>query len=213
MTLGILLWVATWSTAYWQDWGGLAGLWSAIPERVLQHGELWRILTAAFVHSDLSHLLSNALGLGVLSFLTFGYYGFRVTPLLTLGLAAAANLIVMFTYSPQVRLVGASGWVYTLAGFWLVQFICLQRQYTLPGRWMRAVAVALATMGPSTYEPGVSYRTHVVGFFLGAVVSWFYFRIHRERLRSAEEWVLTSLERPLGWEEQADASSNRSRPS
>ena len=171
------------------EWRGVlgadAGL-AAIPRAVIDGQELWRLYTALFVHADLPHLVGNALPLAVFSYLLFSSFGAAVYPLGTVLLAGITNLIVLFTYAPDVRLVGASGAVYLMAGFWLVSYLGIERRY-LPGvRLVRCLGFALVVLLPTTLEPNVSYRTHAVGFAVGAVAGALHFLLRRDEFRAAE---------------------------
>ena len=51
---------------------------------------------------------------------------------------------------------------------------------------MRAVGIVLVVLLPSTLQENVSYRTHAIGFGLGVVSAFVYFRRNRESIRAAE---------------------------
>ena len=141
----------------------------------------------ASVHADLKHLLSNAIGLGVLSFLLYGYFGYKIYPCLILGVGAVVTLIAVMTYPPHTNLVGASGVIFLMAGFWLTLYVCLERRYSIGKRLVRAFGFFLIVLGPTTYSPQISYRTHAIGFGAGVLVAVVYFLANKDRFRFAEE--------------------------
>lgn len=177
---------------YWQQSPELS-LWNASGEKVFSEHQYWRLLSSLFVHSDLGHLLSNSYMLFILGLLTYGYFGFGVYPAMTLVAGILTNILTLLTYRPEVRLLGASGMVYFLAGFWLVMYVQIQRQYSWGSRWIRLLGIGLMILFPSAYEPNVSYRAHAIGLALGVLGAVFYFRTHKKRLRQAEVYKVTEV--------------------
>lgn len=175
------------SLLYWSNYSGLASQLPASMEQVLEQGQYWRLFTSIFVHSDWRHLLSNSLGICGLSFLLYGYFGFKIYPSLTLVAGAAVTFIALATYPPQTSLLGASGVVYLMAGFWLTLYVCLERRFSFGKRIFRVTGFLLIVMVPTSFSPEISYRTHAIGFAVGVVVSVLYFFSNKNRFRRAEE--------------------------
>jgi len=180
------------SVAYWSDIGGIAMFLPASREAVFVGGEYWRLVTSMFIHADLQHFLSNGLVLGVLSFLVYGYYGPRVFPAMTVLLGAVVTGISVESYPARVTLVGASGLVYLLAGFWLSLYLRIERRWPLKKRLFRAIGFGCIVLLPTAIEPGVSYRTHFIGFAVGVLFGLAYFSREKQRLRAAERIVFES---------------------
>lgn len=174
------------SYAYWENWRGIAAQLPGIPSRVFSNGEYWRLFTGMFIHSDIRHLISNFFGMGILSFLVYGYFGAAVILPLCLILGPVVNALSLLTYPMDASLMGASGVVYLLAGFWLSAYVGIDRRYSLGSRLMRSLGFTLAMLVPSTIEPQVSYRTHTIGFVVGALVGALYFLARREKIRGFE---------------------------
>ena len=170
----------------WRNGAALLPTLAATSKGALEEQEYWRLVTAIAVHSDLEHLFSNAIFLALFIYLLFGYFGFWVFPVLGLALAAFTNYLSLLTYPPQVSLVGASGLVYWMAGFWLSMYLLVERSLSLGKRILRTVGIALVVLFPSTLQENVSYRTHAIGFGLGAVSAGVYFRRRRESIRASE---------------------------
>jgi len=174
------------SVLFWTNWLGAAHLWPAVNSAVFTGGEVWRLLTALFIHGDFGHYLSNMYMLGIFSFFTFGYFGWNI--FLSLGLAGGAlvNALAIATYGPNIRLLGASGVVYLLGGFWLAVYFFVQRQYSVTSRLVRIFGMGLIIFFPTSFVENTSYRTHAIGFVVGLVLGAIYFWRNKARIRSQE---------------------------
>ena len=170
----------------WQNGAALLPTLAATSEGALEEHEYWRLMTAVAVHMDMAHFFSNAIFLALFPYLLFGYFGFWVFPVLGLALAGLTNYLSLLSYPAEVSLLGASGLVYWMAGFWLSMYLLVDRSLGLGKRVMRAVVIALLVMFPTTLQENVSYQTHAIGFGLGAVSAFVYFRRNRESIRAAE---------------------------
>lgn len=192
VTATSLLVLMGFSLLSWSRYTEYARLLPASGETVFTDGEYWRLFSTMFVHADLQHLLSNAIGFSAFSYLLYGYFGFKVFPCLSLGISAVVNLIALATYPPNTSLVGASGAIYFMAAFWLTLYIFLERRFPIGKRLLRAVGFMLIVLIPTSFSIQTSYRTHAISFFTGIVIAIPYFFANKERLRRAEvvepEW-------------------------
>lgn len=188
----MLISLVTWF--YWQNTGDLAHYLPAVNAQIFQHSQWWRIFTAVLIHADIEHLLSNLYMLWILSFFIFGYFGFRIFPLASYLISALVNLLAIKTYPPDIELLGASGWVYVLGGFWLTMYVFIQRQYPVMNRLLRVTGIALVVFLPSTFAPTTSYRTHAIGFLLGVAMGIFYFIKNKKQIRNKEVYKTTFVE-------------------
>ena len=177
------------SMLYWSDALGASALFPASRRAVYVDGELWRLLTSLVAHADIQHFLSNAIVFGVLAYLLYGYYGAVVYPGLTVLFGAITTALALRTYPATTLLVGASGVVYLMAGFWLALYLLIERRVRFGKRLIRAVGFGVIILFPTVIEPSVSYRTHFIGFLVGVSVAFAYYSKHRERLRSYERIV------------------------
>ena len=157
-------------------------------------GEYWRLLTAVFVHADVAHLLSNLYMLFIFSFFVYGYFGFLVFPVISLLTAVAVNFVAVMSYPPEMHLLGASGLVYILGGFWLTLYFFIQRQYSVLNRLLRVSGIALMVFFPSTFIPSTSYRAHGIGFLAGIIFGVFYYARKRTSILSHEVFKTTLIE-------------------
>ena len=170
----------------WSDSPDQFRLLAAVPSRVLDQQEYWRLFSALAVHSDWMHLFSNLPFVVFFSYLLYGYFGFGVYPVGVVVLSGVTNYLSLLTYSPQVHLVGASGMTYLMAGFWLTAYILVERSLSMKKRVLRSLSVALILLLPTTLQPDVSYRTHAIGLVLGIIAAAVFFQRHKRRIRAAE---------------------------
>jgi len=171
---------------YWQRRFNLTYQLPAIPERVFEHGEYWRLFTAIGAHSGWGHFFSNVPLFGVLAFLLYGYFGWLVYPVITLLLGAGVNYLSLLTYPEKTQLIGASGVVYLMAGAWLTLSFLIDRRFSIPKRVLRTLGFAGLFFIPTTFKPEVSYRTHAIGFGVGIVFAVAYFLFNRKKIRQLE---------------------------
>ncbi len=174
------------SVLVWRDSPELFRLLAAVPERVMDQQEYWRLFSALAVHSNWMHLFSNLPFVVFFGYLLYGYFGFGVYPLGVIVLSVVTNYLSLLTYSPEVHLVGASGMTHVMAGFWLAVYILVERSILLKKRVMRSLGVALILFLPSAVQPQVSYRTHAIGLALGIIAAAVYFQRRKRWIRAAE---------------------------
>src|SRR3990170_2983952 len=136
LTISVILGV---SLLAWRNGAALLPTLDVTSQGVLQKHEYWRLMTAMAVHADLMHFLSNGLLLAFFAYLLFGYFGFRVFPVLGVVMTALAHYLALVSYPYTVSLVGASGMVYWMAGFWLTMYLLVDRTLSFGKRIMRVV--------------------------------------------------------------------------
>ncbi len=146
-------------------------LWAS-GETVLKSNEYWRLATSLFVHSDMTHLISNAFVLLLFGWLLRAYFGFFIFPVLSLLAGIAVNYITISMYEPQVRLIGASGMNYAMVGLWLIFYMRYDTDHRLAVRILRSAGFFLALMFPASLNPETSYSAHAIGFAVGIVIGF-----------------------------------------
>ncbi|MCI0417600.1 rhomboid family intramembrane serine protease [bacterium] len=174
------------SLIYWGNSFGLRKWLNVDRDAVFVSHEYWRLLTGILVHADTNHFFSNALGLFLFGYLLNGYFGPTVYPMGVFVLGIVVNLVSIATYPPGTGLVGASGVVYLMAGFWLTLFVSTERRFSILQRLLRSIGFALVMLISSTFDPAISHRTHAIGFFTGIVYGLIYFFKAKEKIRAAE---------------------------
>jgi rhomboid protease GluP len=163
----VLFWVASGYAWKYPDSGGYAS-----GERVLEHGEAWRLLTALFTHADAGHLFSNTPLFLIFGWYLYAFFGPLAFPGAALVVGVLSNLATIATYDPQAELVGASGMLYGMIALWLVLYVRFESAYTVPMRIFRSVGVALLLLFPTTFQESTSYMAHAAGFAIGLVVGF-----------------------------------------
>jgi rhomboid protease GluP len=194
VTLSSVILLVVSSSAYWDNWGDLQSALPAIPEAVFRHHEFWRLITGQLIHSDWNHLADNLFPFILLSYLLYGYFGAAIFPLASLVMGMLTFMAALWTYPPEVQLVGASGMIYAMAAFWLALYLFVDRRYWFPRRLLHSAGFALVFLFPSTLQPNVSYRTHAIGFGVGLLCGATYYALYRRWLRTFE---VTHVEEPL----------------
>ncbi|HWA87992.1 MAG TPA: rhomboid family intramembrane serine protease, partial [Opitutus sp.] len=128
--------------ARWPEWTR----WGAVDTHaIFGRGEWWRAFTALFLHADIGHLVSNALG-GLLVFSALVSTIGRRRGWLLLGLAAVAgNLAAAAMHYPdEYRSLGASTAIFAALGLLTGRAVRAASRTTHPHRW-RGLFVPLAS--------------------------------------------------------------------
>ena len=183
----LLMFVA--SLYAWQDGGRTMAEFSGNSDAIFNGGEYIRLFTSQFLHADLKHLLSNSVFFLFFSYLLFGYFGFWVFPVLTAFLGGLVIYLTLLTYPAGVSILGASGTVYLMAGFWFSSYICIERSRSIARRIVHVVGISMILLIPSAVSPQVSYSSHIIGFSLGLAAGLIYYFSHRARLLAREERI------------------------
>ncbi|MBT7611564.1 MAG: rhomboid family intramembrane serine protease [Bacteriovoracaceae bacterium] len=199
------------SRIYWSFNPGWGELLAASPDKVFRDGEYWRLFTSSFIHADLSHLLANSYMLGVMGYFVNYHYGAITYPILGFVAGIFINLIVISDFTGKSTLVGASGVVYYLWGFWLILYIFIQRHVPLNRRLMKVTAIGIFVLAPSQFKPQVSYYAHVVGLFLGMISGFTYYLKNRRQYHSYEVWedIVEIVDTELEFQALNSDSKNR----
>lgn len=152
-----------------------------IPTRVVKHGELHRLLTAAWVHGDTGHLLMNMLSL----YFFAGYVerSLGTVPFLVLYVACAVlgfvPTVLRHRSDLRYRSLGASG---AVAGviFSAILINPSIRMYLMfipipvPG-WLFAVAyLAYSVYSSKRGQDGINHDAHFAGAVAGAGLTFLF---------------------------------------
>jgi membrane associated rhomboid family serine protease len=148
------------------------------PYSVLVGREYWRLLTALFLHYDVTHLLFNLFALYVLGpglERVIGTFRFSFSYLVSgLGSTAGVVLLTGARLVQPAELVGASGCIMGIVGAW-AGFLLRHRH--LPSARQRLLNILLIVAIQTAFDlstPQVSLAAHVcgliTGFFLGLAI-------------------------------------------
>ncbi|MFM6928270.1 MAG: rhomboid family intramembrane serine protease [Bdellovibrio sp.] len=165
----------------------------ASKETVFGQGQWWRLWTTLFAHADTGHLLSNIFLFFIMGFFLTGYFGVFVFPVAAIFLGGLTNLLVLLSYPPEIKLIGASGVVYWLGGAWLALYFLIDQKRTYFQRFLRAGGVSLGVFWPATtFDPNISYGAHLIGFVLGLVFGVLYYAFKKQTFKEAivYDWIV-----------------------
>ena len=126
-------------------------------------GDWWRLITSAFLHANVLHIVFNMLALwwfGAPVELFLGRARFLLIYIVS-GLAGAAGALLA---TPNAATVGASGAIFGILGAALV--LERQRMYVLGGS---ALAIIIVNIVFSIAVPGISIGGHIGGLVGGAL--------------------------------------------
>jgi membrane associated rhomboid family serine protease len=144
---------------------------------VLVETEPWRLITSAFTHQQILHVLSNLLMLWRIGPLLEERLGRLRYVLLYLLSALGGSLVVWLLASPVSATLGASGAVLGLIGALLV----IERSRGLDVTWITSYVVATALL--TFLLPNISWQGHLGGFLAGAALGWLFVQDTNRRRR------------------------------
>lgn len=153
----------------------LLALGAAQPRLILDEGEWWRLLAAAFLHGGFLHITLNMLNLYILGRILepmMGSVRFAIAYLVGAVLSSYGSVLVLQYYSEDEVLVGASGAIFALIGllvaFTLVNFLST-REPIEKQRLTNLVAIALIQFVIGAMVPQIAGSAHMAGFAVGIV--------------------------------------------
>ena len=184
--IGLVLFSGLLSHLYWN--ASFGSQLEASSEMVFQKFEFYRLFTSSFIHGDIKHYLSNSLMLFILAYFVSSFFGKIFTFFLSLFGGALINFLVLEISPMPMTLVGASGIVYLLWGFWLMLYTKLQTQLSRTSRFLRVGAITLILLVPTSYTPNVSYQAHFYGLVIGILSGYIYYITKKDFLKSFESW-------------------------
>lgn len=135
------------------------------PVAVAAHGEYYRLVTSAFVHYGLLHILFNMYALYVLGPPLERHLG-RGWFAALYGLSALGGSVLVYLLSPlSAATAGASGAIFGLFG---ATFVASKR-LNLDVRWLIGLIAVNLVMTFSF--PGISWQGHIGGLITGGVIA------------------------------------------
>lgn len=134
---------------------------------ILAHGEVWRLLSYGFIHTDLLHLAMNSLALVNLGNFMERIYGWKKFSL-TLLVGILMGGLFVFVAQGNTMVVGISAGLYAILGVMMVYLVetGLIRQRQIQAQLWRLVMINLLI----NFIPGVSYVGHLGGFVAGILM-------------------------------------------
>ena len=132
------------------------------------HGELYRLLTSAFLHSGITHLLFNMFALFVIGPPLETWLG-RMRFGCLYVLSALGGSVLVYLFSPlNAPTLGASGAVF---GLFAATFV-VARKVNVDIRWV--VIMIVINLVITFTVPSISWQGHVGGLLTGGLVAFAY---------------------------------------
>ena len=154
-------------SATFEQWSFAYG---AQQQDLVRAGQEWRLVSAAFLHAGLTHLLFNMWALYVLGVELERRIG--GLPFAALYLAAAVSGGAAYQlFGGPAPVVGASGAVFGLFGAWLVA--AWRARGSAAGRASLSQMLTLLAINLALplFIPGIAWQAHLGGFAAGIVVT------------------------------------------
>jgi membrane associated rhomboid family serine protease len=130
------------------------------------------ILFSPFIHGGVNHLLSNSVPLLVLGWFTVYFYP-KATGRVVLVSWLATGLWV-WSMGRESYHIGASGMVYSLAGFLFFSGLFRRRIALMAVSLIVVFLYGSMWWGVLPLEPGVSWESHLFGGIVGTLMAWWY---------------------------------------
>lgn len=149
-----------------------------ITNNVYYGGQLYRLITATFLHADISHIASNMIGLffiGGLIEISVGHIGFALIYIMS---GIGGNLVsVYYEHYKNIEYysIGASGGVFGLIGALLIltayEKIRSKKEGKPTGNLLyRGLFVVVFMVASGFAEGGVNNAAHIGGLIMGMLV-------------------------------------------
>jgi rhomboid protease GluP len=149
----------------------LGALWTPF---VLQQGELWRLLTATFLHYGAAHLVINLFGLALIGRLIEASFGsLRMAAIYLSGALISSTCVLVFglaLHDGQQLYVGASGAIFALFGAETALAVHNWRSLRDASDRLQLAVIVLVLVIQVLYDafmPINSMTAHVCGFLTG----------------------------------------------
>ncbi len=142
------------------------------PASVLQDGQWWRIITSAFLHGGLVHILVNMVSLWSLGrFIEWAMGSWRMLLVYVVSLVAS-GLGVIYLSAPSmanVGTLGASGAIFGLFG----ALFAIGFKLGKPGMDMVRANVGILVVNVFiSLMPGISWQAHLSGLLAGFILTF-----------------------------------------
>ncbi len=136
-------------------------------------GEWWRILTSAFLHFGILHLVLNMWALYLFGPILEQLYG-RFEYLAIYLLCAAGGSVLTILAAPDQAAVGASGAIFGLLG--LAFAVSRRRHLALPHQTRMVLgqigSLLVINLAFTFFVPGISITGHLGGLAVGLILGW-----------------------------------------
>lgn len=143
-------------------------------EQILR-GDIYRCITALFLHQDWPHVVNNMVGLALFGTVAASISGWGVGWLMILFAGLTGNLITALWYQNDHISIGASTAVFGALGLCIALNLWLRARGYIPfSRIWLPVAGGLALLGLLGTSPHTDLMAHLSGFGCGVLVGGVY---------------------------------------
>ena len=136
----------------------------------------WMLLTYAFLHGGMTHMLMNSAAFMGLGLVTLRIFGARLFPLFFVATAVGGALAFGLLTDSDGPMVGASGVVFGLIGvlkYAEYAFITRQDGGSMPVFWRSIGGLVMINVILGVALGGMlAWQTHLGGFVAGWIVAW-----------------------------------------
>ncbi|MEA3310097.1 MAG: rhomboid family intramembrane serine protease [Chloroflexota bacterium] len=167
IALNVLVFIPT---VLWRDtvyiFGGL------IPLSVFQYGQWWRVLTAGFIHGDITHIAFNMYALYSFGRAAERFFGpMRFLMIYLLALLGGSVTVTLLAAGDSLT-IGASGAILGLLGALAAYFWRYQQQLAGAKEQLKSLAITAAVNLGIGLLPHVSLWGHLGGIVAGFMLGW-----------------------------------------
>ena len=158
----------------------------AMQAQAVAGGDYWRLLTAAFLHLSILHILFNMYALYLFgpfverALGTVRYVGAYFT------MAVASSVFVYWLADPRVGTAGASGAIFGIFGLALLLLLRAKQD-------VRTLLALLAINAVISTQGNISWQGHLGGFISGCILGAAIAYAPRDRRQLAQIVVFTAM--------------------
>ena len=139
---------------------------------LVSHGQIWRLLTCAFLHGGIIHILCNMYALYALGPQVEILFG-RVKYIIIYLLSAIGGSLLSYKFSPNSLSIGASGAIFGLFGA-MVVFV-LKYKDRIPKKVLNNLfGVIILNLLIGFNLQGIDNFAHIGGLLVGALVAFLF---------------------------------------
>lgn len=196
------------SALHWnQSWPGDQNYLASFVN-LIENSNYISAVYSLFIHGDAKHLFSNSFLFFILAGFVQSYFGWFAFPFLAMLSGVVINFIVVFSMPPETRILGVSGVVFWLGGFWLTMYLLIDIKRNWTQRILRTFGVGLMLFFPAqAFDPSTSYLSHMYGFVLGVFLALIFYFIQRKKFQKAIRYKIIPEE--LDPEDLVPATSSK----
>ena len=147
----------------------------------IYHGEVWRLVSAMFLHSDIMHILFNMYSLYILGSQVEIIFG-KVKYLIIYFISGIAANILSCILAPNTLSIGASGAIFGLLGAFAI-VIFINRKKVSKGSITNLVLVILLNIYIGFTGQSIDNAAHIGGLVTGILVGFIIILIYKRKAK------------------------------